>query len=333
MRFKQKMIGSIAAISLTTGLAIPSIAHQAAANPPQSSPPMQRPPLPMAGMMGMGSFLMGGMGGQLMPVDPLRSSIPSLIMRDDVRTELLISSEQREQIEQTETTSRQDMVVKLRSSIQELMGSMRRKGAPTAPDATPAPDDTLTPAQRRLKMEETQKKMQSSMNHMLDDLDAKLEKILRPKQIARLHELDLQFRGPLALLDPKVSDPFMLSSEERTKLDQLGGEYQGAQLRVMSNAMRGSQFPIAPPSSTTPPVIPPDPNAPAGPSLPGGPTNRQPAPPFDPQAMQARLADARVEAEKTRKEIGKKALTLISPAHVKLWYQMTGKPFIFRPNL
>ncbi len=337
MRFAQNQFVLLAAVTFTTALLVPAMTKQNSVPPAKpGSPGIGRPNFPGAGLMGMGGFLMGGPGRQMMDINPLRSSIPALIMRDDVRTELLISAQQREQIEEIETSSRQNMMSTMRTQIQELIGSVRKKSAPASsvnpiiPDDPSSPGESLTPADRRQRMEDSQSKMQGLMTHMLDDLDAKLEKILKSKQITRLHELDLQMRGPLAMIDPKISDILGLTPLEREKLDQLGSEYQSAQLKVMSNAMRGLQRPIPPPQANPTPTAPTAPGSPGEPSIQGGPSLGRTPLPFDPQAMQAKMAEAKVEAEKSRKNIGKKALTLITPEHYKQWMLLTGRPFTFR---
>ena len=333
MRLPRKLFVSLVTVTFSATWLIPSLMQPSAASPQQSAPvPLRTMPPIAGGMMGMGSFMMGGAGAQMMPMNPLRSSIPILILRDDVRTELLISAQQREQIDKIETSSRQEMVGKMQSHIQELIGSARRKGAPISPGDSPSAFDSETPTQRKMRMEESQTQIKAMMTHILDDVDAKLEKILRPKQIARLHQLDLQYRGPLALLDPKVSDALSLNPEERQKIDELGAEYHAAQLKAISNAMRGLQRPAPPAPKNDAPTTPVDPAAPVNPPLPDAPTLRRPEIPLDSQTIQSKLADARIDTEKSRKALGKKALTLITPEHSKRWNQLIGRAFIFRLN-
>ena len=54
-----------------------------------------------------------------------------------------------------------------------------------------------------------------------DGLDPKVEAALKPDQLKRLYEIDLQYRGPLAFSDPKVSSMFKLSPESRKAIEKI----------------------------------------------------------------------------------------------------------------
>lgn len=70
-----------------------------------------------------------------------------------------------------------------------------------------------------------------------DELDPKVAETLKADQIARLHELDLQWRGYLALSDPKVQDKLKLTKEERDAVAGIMKVYCSMRDEQMHKAM------------------------------------------------------------------------------------------------
>ncbi len=74
-----------------------------------------------------------------------------------------------------------------------------------------------------------------------DNLDTKVKETLKANQISRLHELDLQWRGYLALSDPKVQDKLQLSKEVRESIATIMKSYCETRDEQMKSAMQQQQ--------------------------------------------------------------------------------------------
>ena len=150
------------------------------------------------------------------------------------------------------------------------------------------------------------------MHVLVAERDQKLAAILTPKQFTRLKELDLQWRGPLAMGVKDVSEQAKLTKEQSPKVSDLLKEYRqevGKQLNfgarnIVFNQKQGAP---APPAGDT--------KAP---------------PPATPAEMQVRLEKAKKEIEKARKSLGEKALKGVADEQRAQWATLTGKPFQFR---
>jgi Spy/CpxP family protein refolding chaperone len=59
------------------------------------------------------------------------------------------------------------------------------------------------------------------MKPMFDEALKKVEEILLPHQMDRLHEISLQVRGAGALVDPKVQGELGLSEDQKSKLTKI----------------------------------------------------------------------------------------------------------------
>lgn len=261
------------------------------------------------GFGGFGApFGMGRMGGMN---DPTRSSAMMLLQRDDVQSHLMITARQREAL--------QDMQNKAMTEFQQKMQANR-------PDFQSLRN--LSPEERQTKIQEMQQQMQQTMQSFQEDLDKKTEAILKPAQVKRLHELDLQWRGPLAIADPKVGDQLDLSQEQKGKLGEILTEFRTKQQEAMRSAFGGfggrgrrNRNNNGDPNGNANG----DPNAGAGQQDGNAPPQRP-----DPQQMQARFAEAQKEIEKIKKESSAKVLELLAPEQKQKWDDLVGKKFTFR---
>jgi hypothetical protein len=130
----------------------------------------------------------------------------------------------------------------------------------------------------------------------------KIESVLTPAQNKRLGELDLQFRGPLALSDDQVAAKMGLSPDQQRQLSNIIAEYRNGQQEVMRSMMgRGGQ---------------------------GGNPGERP----DPQAMRARFEEMQKETERLKKASADKVVAMLTAQQKQTWKTLQGKPFTFRTN-
>ena len=218
-------------------------------------------------------------------VNPATSSFGVLLSRDDVKTELALSQVQNEQLTAEQTKGMQQMREKITSNL---------------PDFKAMAD--LSDDERKSKMEEFQSKIkevaEAGQVTMAQDMEKKAETILKPEQLKRLKELDLQWRGPLALGDAKVAEKFALTKEQKPKVAAMLTDYQKQQTETISAAFSGFK-----------------PGA-------GGPPDRT--------EMQAKMTKAQADIEILRKAQGEKVLPLLTEEQKTAWTAAQGKPFKFR---
>jgi Spy/CpxP family protein refolding chaperone len=312
------------------------------------------------GMMN-GIFRMGGMfGGQGLgdQADPSHKNLLLLLKRNDVYTELRMTGGQKKQLEEEENRGRQEMMTTALSNIQALRDeaqSARREGG----------RERGSRDERMAQIRERGQEMMQAMTTSMENMEKKVEKILSPKQMKRLLELDLQWRGPLAMSDKEVADKVDLSPEQRAEVEKLLQEYRQAQMTAMQPVLQGlfngarngaqnlqgrnrgrnNRNGQSDPNVPNSPVAPNTPNGqnqpPAAPGVPGAPGQGFPGggifgrqlTPQEQQEQQARIDTARKAIEKARKKIGEKVLALLESDQKDHWLRLQGKPFAFRANL
>ena len=279
-----------------------------------------------AGQNGGGFGQPGGRGGRFATIDPTRSSITTLLKRDDVKSEILLSQRQGEEMTAAETKDQDDLNQKVqaarpdRNAMQNLSQEDRRAAMQEA----------------RQKMNDIRKEAGATMDA---DLDKKAQEVLKPEQIKRLKELDLQYRGPLALADTKVAEQFNLTAEQKTQIAAILADYRKSEQATQQETYaamgggrgrrnRGGNAAGGAPA----PGAPADPNAPATPA-PAGP-NAQAAPaapaPLDPAAFEAKLTEAQGKIDKSRQDAGDKIVALLTDEQKTAWKAAQGKKFTFR---
>lgn len=255
--------------------------------------------------LNLGPMMMsfGGAGGLM--VDFTRSSERALLKRSDVRSELFIDSKQREQLADMEAAGAQQLQTKVLQAVVQNIGKNSDLKAlsqqnPGGPPDLGALKDTLNASFQA---------MQDSLQAFQVEQDSKGEALLYPKQIKRLRELDLQWRGLLSLSDKSVADLLMISPEQKSVVDGALKDYQTTQMNllqpIMTQAMQVGQQ-----AATSG-------RGPRG---------------FDPQLMQKTLSDA-VESEaikKARTAAEDKVRASLTADQKAQWKKMIGERFIFR---
>ena len=229
-------------------------------------------------------------------LDPGASGIRTLLRRDDVKSEIRLSQRQGEQLHEIEDKAQTDAREQMKANLPDAaaFGSLK----------------DLSDEERSAKMQELNQKMrearQANEASISAEVDKKAETILQKDQIARLHQLDLQWRGPLALSDKKVADKFNLTPEQRGKVTAILADYRKSQ-----NDMFVASFAAMKPAN-------PDPNAP--PQRP------------DPAALEAKITEMQEKLDKVRSAQGDKVLALLTDDQKAAWTAAQGAKFSFRKS-
>ncbi len=253
---------------------------------------------------------MGMMGGNM--VEPARSAKMMLIYREDVQTELNIDLNQKaglDDLKGTQAQNQQKMMQEMRTTFQSL-GQQAQ---------------SMTPEERQAKMQEIQGKVQGMVQTNQDDLDKRINDILKPKQRKRLNELDLRWRGQLALVDPKVADPYTLSTDEKKRVTDAYKAFTDARQALVMSMMpaniraRFQQFTAAGANGAADPYAAQPPAATA-----------TPATPATPEEQKAAQQKAMKNFEKTRIALGDKLMTGLPSDKQKMWTDAIGERFRFR---
>jgi hypothetical protein len=290
---------------LVCGAILPLSAQDA----PPASPP--EPPPASEGRPRPNGFKFDGGGGiRLLPgmpmmlgsrpgqpakfgaVDPSHYKALPLLLRSDVRGELGISIAQRE-------------------AIDDLVKKDTPLGGPGRPIRIEARGDT-----------DPREQLQKMIAESLDSSNKAAEAILRPAQIKRLRELDLRWRGALALGDRIVAEFLELTPEQREQAAELLQEYRQKQqeitMEVYKDFMQTQE------------------NSDKGDN---GEERRAVAVRLripDRQEMtpeqRAKFDSMDEKIEKIRKEQNAKALALLTPEQATKWKQMQGKAFAYRAH-
>ncbi|HLV79789.1 MAG TPA: hypothetical protein VKT32_05880 [Chthonomonadaceae bacterium] len=270
MNLSRAHLFATAAVASLIGLGAPAVAQ----SQPAGSPPPQG---------GMALPLPGG----VRPDDPTHSMAWVLLSRKDVDTEIGLEDHQRTALAELQSKSRE-----------EILDRMRKAAAGNAEETNESPEE------RRLQFQQQMAQQRAFLEGYPDEMAKRAEGVLKPSQARRLRELDLQWRGPLALADPKVAEAVKLSADQRDKVAATLQDYQAAVMNIRRQIVAGVR---------------PTGNAPQ-------------APPTPPSAeeMQARAAKARKEMDLARQEAAGKALAVLSAEQQKRWQQMLGKPFTFQ---
>jgi hypothetical protein len=159
-------------------------------------------------------------------------------------------------------------------------------------------------------------------------LDPRIEALLQPDQRQRLRELDLQWRGPLAVNEPSLAATLRLTSGQRERAKaalEIARKAQEKLTTAYAHYLRG--------------YIPSSPTEPAGsglaqpPEPPPKPDIRKPETLPRPQPTRAQLEEsfnlARKEERQARRTAEENVLRSLTPEQRQTWNALLGKPFRF----
>lgn len=326
---------------------------------------------PGAAFGGMMNTPMGAQMGEMLNkmrqtrafVDPGVSNTSNLLTRSDVRNELVLNGRQTEAIAALSSGYPAAMMQGVMTTVISSMQKMQQ-------DGVNMDFRTMTPDDRQQMFTQMRDKATESMFAVQADQDKKAEASLTPAQLKRLHELDLQWRGPLALTEEKLADKVNLTSEQRAKFTALLKELRDARMKAqMGMFSPGGGFPGAPGAGgrgaanagkpngagvtkdANPPAKTGDAGAPNGagtppakPATPGADPNAEinaalNAPgagnftPPSPEQIQRATDEASKQSEALLKAMDKKGLLLLTPEQQAQWKLLQGKPFTFRQYL
>ncbi len=271
------------------------------------------------GMMGMGR---NGQDDH----NPMVSHALQLLQRADVQSHIHLDIKQKNELGQLTTASQQEM----RNQMGQVFQSMRQN-AQAQPQG-----QNLSRQERQQQMQQQmaaiQPQIQATMDKVQGEIDEKVASILRPDQLKRLHELDLQWRGPLSLGADKVAKEIEESDEHKATVLAIYQDYTKAQndarmqmFQNMGRGGRGGQSQGGQPGG----------QAGSNQAQPGGtPQAGQPGGQNNGfQAMQARMADLQKADDEARKAAEAKVLTTVSADEKSAWTKAIGEIFRFRKDM
>lgn len=261
--------------------------------------------------LNLGPMLMTFGGASGMTIDFTRSNARILLQRDDVRGALFLNSKQIEQLEDLDKSSKVDMQQKMQQAMAESFQNLQNN--PDLQNLQGGSPDQVKEGLGQLKdiLNQSFQKAQEVMQTFQGEQDKKAETLLTKKQLTRLHELDLQWRGPLALSDKKVAEALKTTPEQNSTVDAALKDYLKVQTTALQNIM--TQL------------------AQAGPD--GGPITPGAITPQAVQGIQQKVADALQsdDIKKARKKAEDKVLGALTPDQKDQWKKMIGAHFYFRP--
>jgi hypothetical protein len=263
---------------------------------------------------GAGQFGQGGFGMRMgQEKNPLVTHVFELINRPDVQNEIGMDLRQKNALAQYQT----QMQANIRQQMQEMFrnlrgqdgagGRQRQRDPGNAGGGAEQPGQggqtgQQDPGQQR---DQFRQQIEQQRNQIQGGMEKGLKDLLRPEQVARLYQLDLQWRGVLSIADVKVAEEIEASQQTRAAITGLVTEYQN---RVRESRQQMMQaFREQRQAATN------NPNQ-------GG--IRQ-----DPM-----IAVERADAA-ARKEAEEKALKALSPEERAGWTKVQGKPFTFRSDI
>ncbi len=239
-----------------------------------------------------GSGPNGGMYSGLTIIDPGVSYLYALLKRTDIATDIRLNARQREALEAAETNQQQARQQQMKQMVQGITLNYQNQQdikSGLAEQVAKLKEQALSFTDTRLKT---------------------LAAILRPEQLARLKELDYQYRGPLAMGVHDVAELTTLNTELASKITGLLKEYRQ---EVAKNLPTGPRMISFKPGSAGAPVPPP--------------------PAANSEEMRGKLVKADKEIRKSRQALGTKALATLPDPQRAQWQKLTGKPFEFHPAL
>ncbi len=259
--------------------------------------------MPMAQQMFRG--MMPGAQSRTSAADPSITDVLLLIKREDVQADILLSSPQRQKLESFDEEIQKEQRTQI-TQIFSQFGQMRN----------------MTAEERTAKMQEFQDQapdMAKQFQTSREDQIKRLEKLLNAKQLARLHELDLRWRGPLALKDEKVATAMKLDKADIEKVKVIYAEHMKFQTETMTSVYMGMRGGGRPAGGAT---------ANGGANTPaGGATGFQAG---NYAQIRPKMEEAQKKIEKARKVSEAKLLASLTPEQNKSWETLLGRKFTFR---
>ncbi|MGI8640480.1 MAG: hypothetical protein ACR2MG_11125 [Pyrinomonadaceae bacterium] len=214
---------------------------------------------------------------------PAMSYEKALLKREDVQNELYLYSLQKEF---------------LTEFVNQTPGQMAARAIQYMPPVKYVDITKLSEEERKQWIAEIGQLAAAQTKKFMEDERREVESVLRPEQKKRLHELDLQWRGILALSDSRVADEIDLSTENRKKTADIVADFEVQRINLISRAAQENKK--------------------------NGGSQQEFIKDFD--NRQSPLYQKRQEL---LQEFEKKVFDLLSEAEKDRWRAALGKPFIF----
>lgn len=152
---------------------------------------------------------------------PTMSYEKALLRREDVQNELYLYSLQREF---------------LTEFVNQTPGQIAARSIQYMPPVKYVDITKLSEEERKQWVAEIGQRAAAQTKKFVEDERREVESVLRPEQKKRLHELDLQWRGILALADSRVADEINLSAENRKKIAETVADLEVQRINLISRA-------------------------------------------------------------------------------------------------
>ncbi len=220
--------------------------------------------------------------GMMMMSQPNMSNTLGLLMRPEVQNEIRLDLKQRNALAQLQENARNRAMQRMRDQFQQMRNLSREE--------------------RQQRMQNMRSEMMTQMQQFQGEINEELKQLLREDQMKRLHQLDLQWRGPMAMTDPKVAEEIKLSQKSRTEINRISSEYQRNVGEIFRSAFEQWQQQ-------------------------GGPRGGAPMPDF-----QSRLSPLRQKMDSLKKDSEQQVLDLLTPEERSRWNAAIGEPFRFRQD-
>ncbi|MBM3495989.1 MAG: hypothetical protein FJX72_16950 [Armatimonadetes bacterium] len=143
----------------------------------------------------------------------------------------------------------------------------------------------------------------------IGDRDGQIKAVLKAEQWERLLQLDLQWRGPLALADPKVAARVELSGETRSLIAPVATVYNATKSEVMASLAQRHED-VSPDGS-----------------------RRSIAMRLNTSELDKPMSPARKKLEKAKREAEDEILGALTPDEKRRWKSACGEPFTFRSDI
>jgi hypothetical protein len=259
-----------------------------------------------AGGQRFGAPMQAMRGGPMGPVDPTRTHVMELLQRAEVRSDLHLDIKQKAALDNLDANAPVEIQNRLREQFRNTdVQSIR----------------SLPQEEQRAKLQElaqaNRAQVMAEMQAWQGELTEKVKAILRPGQVKRLNEIDLQYRGVLSLTDSKVAELLKVSNEHRTEIGKIYGDFQSAQQQLMQDFVQKMR----------------DSGAFGGPGGAQGARQGGRQSGFNPQEFQARMQPVQQKIEAQKKEAEEKVNALLSAEEKQAWAAAQGEKITFRKDV
>jgi hypothetical protein len=239
-----------------------------------------------------GGMVFQGGPGAIGGTNPLQPNPMGLLQRPEVQNELGLDLKQKNAIAALEEDQRTGMRDRMRQAMQGQTNPFQ--------NMTPEQRRNMTPEQRQQMAEQMRQQIQpiiqAAMNQWQGELSEKIKAILKPEQVTRLYQLDLQKRGPMAMGDARVAQQIKLTPQSATTISKIANDWQAAQQQIIGEAFREARE-----------------------------QNQMPD-------FQNKLSPARKKIDQNRQDAEAKALATLSADEKASWQAAIGREFRFRPD-